>query len=113
MVNETVVVAYVVLAVFCVYLLYQQVSGCSGGHVWSDWEETNRVKTVPVDTRPGSKIAVQREKRRHCQRGGCSAEDSKWTQKYVTSSLGDNGVVITVDGGSVSLDLDVGSVRHA
>lgn len=56
--------------------LHQRYTGCTGGHVWGEWEPTNRWEVQPAN---GSDSAcIDREYERTCQRDGCSASETEY-----------------------------------
>lgn len=57
---------------------YHRLTGCPGGHVWSDWESVDRFRVTPYGH--GDRVSVERKQERHCEASGCYEHD----EQYVT-----------------------------
>lgn len=56
---------------------YYRFTGCSGGHVWGDWEGVDRYRTTPYGH--GDRVSVERKQERHCEAEGCDGHDERYT----------------------------------
>lgn len=74
--------------VLTVYLAYQRWTGCSGGHVWGQWSETDRWRISPYHER--NSVGVYRERERECRREDCSATETD--EKLVVDEVYANGM---------------------
>lgn len=64
------------LTVFVVKWVYDAFAKCDGGHLYTDWEATDRWKTIPHDGR--DIVAVERMYERDCRHSDCHHTESKW-----------------------------------
>ncbi len=56
--------------------LYKRLGGCTGGHVWGDWQDTDHWKITPYHDKDS--VLIQRKQEHYCQRDGCAASQSEY-----------------------------------
>lgn len=71
MIGFGVLVGGVALTSAVLLVCYERYVGCTGGHIWSEGEPTDRWKTIPFESSPS--LIIQRQFTSHCTRDGCSA----------------------------------------
>lgn len=68
-------------------LAYQWWVGCTGGHVWDEWEPVDRWQVNPFEHRDDA--SIKRQYRRECTRDDCTTEEAEYREKvaaaYATS----------------------------
>jgi hypothetical protein len=72
--------------------LYERFTGCRGGHVWGEWSETSRVRTVPYGSKPS--VCVEKQYRRCCERSDCDHSETEY--RSVTGEVYADSIEIDV-----------------
>jgi len=64
-----------------IYALYDRLTGCRGGHVWGEWESTDRRRITPFGSTDD--LLVEKQYERHCERSECIASETEYRTKHV------------------------------